>query len=59
MAQSQGDPRVLFAMNLALSSVFAYAVVWGLAFIDVLAFNWRTVAFTAALLMVLTYLVVR
>lgn len=59
MAQSQGDPRVLFVMNLALSSLFAYAVVWGLAFLEMLAFSWSTVAFTAALTMVLTYLVIR
>jgi len=59
MANSKGDPRVLFVMNLVLSTVFAYAVVWGLSFIDVLAFTWRSVAALAALLMILTYLVVR
>ncbi|MFC4551822.1 MULTISPECIES: hypothetical protein [Halorussus] len=59
MANSQGDPRVLFAMNLVLSSVFAYAVVWGLAFLEMLAFSWITVASVAVLLMALTYLVIQ
>lgn len=54
---SKGDPRVLFAMNLVLSSVFAGAVIWGLDFIDLLAFSWRAVALLAGALMVLTYLV--
>ena len=54
---SKGDPRVLFVMNLVLSSIFASAVVWGLDFIDLLAFSWQTVALLAAALMFLTYLV--
>lgn len=59
MANSKGDPRVLFVMNLVLSAVFAYAVVWGLSFIDVLEFTWQTVGILTGLLMVVTYLVVR
>jgi hypothetical protein len=59
MANSQGDPRVLFVMNLVLSSVFAWVIVWGLNFIDVLAFSARNVAVAAALLMVLTHFVTR
>ena len=59
MANSKGDPRVLFVMNLALSAAFASFVVWGLSFIDVLRFSWQSVAVLAALLMVVTYLVVR
>jgi hypothetical protein len=54
---AQGDPRVLFVMNLVLSTLFAGAVVWGLGFIDVLSFSWRSVALLAAALMFLTYLV--
>jgi hypothetical protein len=54
---SKGDPRVLFVMNLVLSSIFAAVVVWGLDFIDLLAFSWQTVALVAAALMFLTYLV--
>ena len=54
---AQGDPRVLLVMNLVLSTLFAGAVVWGLGFIDVLSFSWRSVALLAAALMFLTYLV--
>lgn len=59
MAHSQGDPRVQFVMNVALSSLFAYVVVRGLAFLDMLAFSWRTVAFAAALLVALTHVLIR
>ena len=54
---SQGDPRVLFVLNLVLSSVFAYAVVWGLDFIDVVTFSLQTVAAVAVALMIVTYVV--
>lgn len=59
MANSQGDPRVLFVMNLVLSSLFAYGVVWGLAFIEMISFSWQTVAVVAAFLMLVTTVVVR
>ena len=59
MANSKGDPRVLLAMNLVLSAVFATVVIWGLSFIDVVAFGWRNVAALTGLLMVVTYLVIR
>jgi hypothetical protein len=55
---TDGDSRVLFVMNVALSVAFAAVVVWGLAFIDVLVFSWETVGLAAAALAVLTYLVV-
>jgi hypothetical protein len=57
MTESQGDPRVLLVMNLVLSSLFAWVVVWGLSFIDVLAFSWLRVAGLAFLLVVVTYAV--
>jgi hypothetical protein len=57
MTESQGDPRVLLAMNLVLSSLFAWVVVWGLSFIDVLGFSWLRVAGLAFLLVVVTYAV--
>lgn len=59
MANSQGDPRVFFAMNLVLSSAFAALVVWGLSFVGVLEFGWRPVAVLAALLVIVTQVVVR
>lgn len=58
MADSKGDPRILFVLNLVLSTAFALLVVWGLSFIGMLAFDWVTVAVAAVLLMVVTYLVV-
>ena len=59
MAHSQGDPRVLFVMNLVLSATFGTFVVWGLSFIGMLEFGWQNVAVLTALLMVVTYVVVR
>jgi hypothetical protein len=56
---AEGDPRVLFVMNLVLSSIFASAVIWGLDFIDVVAFTPWNVASLALLLMALTYAVTR
>ena len=55
---SDGDPRVLLVMNVALSVAFSAVVVRGLAFIDVLSFSWEIVALGASALVVLTYLVV-
>lgn len=56
---SSGDPRVLFAMNAVLSSVFAAVVVWGLDFIGMAAFTPVNVATLALVLMTVTYLVTR
>lgn len=56
---SQGDPRVLFAMNAVLSSVFATAVMWGLSYVDLANFTVWNVATLAALLMAMTHLVTR
>lgn len=59
MANSKGDPRVLFVLNLVLSAAFAAFVIWGLDFVGALEFGWRNVAAATGLLMVVTYLVVR
>ncbi|MFC7082050.1 hypothetical protein [Halorussus caseinilyticus] len=58
MSNSKGDPRVLFLMNLVLSSAFASLVVWGLSYLDLLTFAWPTVAVATGIVMLLTYLVV-
>lgn len=58
MANSQGDPRVLFVLNLVLSAMLASFVVWGLSFLGVLAFGWQNVAALTGVLMVVTYVVV-
>ncbi|WP_435348218.1 hypothetical protein [Haloarchaeobius sp. HRN-SO-5] len=56
---SQGDPRVLFVMNLVLSAVFAALILWGSEFVGVTEFTLgRFVVFTA-LLMVITHLATR
>jgi len=58
MADSNGDPRVLFAMNLVLSSAFATLLVTALSYVGVMTFAWDSVALTALGLMVVTYVVV-
>jgi hypothetical protein len=56
---SQGDPRVLFVMNLVLSSVFAAGIVWGLDFVGLVDVTVWNVASLALLLMAVTYVVTR
>ena len=56
---SRGDPRVLFVMNLVLSSLFAVGIVWGLAFLDIMALTIWNVASLAVVLMAMTYVVTR
>ena len=56
---SEGNPRVLFVMNLLLSSAFAAVVVWGLSFLEIAAFSFVNVATLAVLLFAATYLVTR
>ncbi|ELY76803.1 hypothetical protein [Natrinema pallidum] len=57
VSSSQGDPRVLVALNAVLSALFAWAVVWGLSFLDVLEFGFVNVATAAILLFAMTYFV--
>jgi len=56
---SQGDPRVLFVMNLVLSTLFAYGVVRGLELIGLVSVTVWNVASLALLLMAVTYVVTR
>jgi hypothetical protein len=55
---ARGDPRVHLVMNAVLSVVYAAVVVWGLGFIDLVAFTVRNVAVAAVVIFALTYLVV-
>jgi hypothetical protein len=55
---SDGDIRVLLALDLLLSFVFASLVVWGLDFIGVVPFTAPNVAIETLVIAVLTYLVV-
>ncbi|WP_168191214.1 MULTISPECIES: hypothetical protein [Haloprofundus] len=57
--QSQGDPRVLFVMNLVLSLAFASVVLYGFEFVGLLSFTWQRLAIATGVLMALTFLVVR
>ena len=54
---SEGDPRVLWVMNVALSSAFAAVVVWGLSYLDLAGFTLTNVATLALLVVAVTYLV--
>ncbi|SFH00435.1 hypothetical protein SAMN04488063_3553 [Halopelagius inordinatus] len=54
---SQGDPRVLFVMNLVLSTLFASIVVWGVSYVDIADFTVINVASLAVVLMAVTYVV--
>lgn len=56
---SEGDPRVLFAMNLVLSSIFATVVMWGLSYAEIAAFTLVNVASLALVLMAVTYVITR
>ncbi|WP_058827418.1 hypothetical protein [Haloferax sp. Q22] len=53
----EGDPRVLFVMNLVLSTTFAAVVVYGLSYLDLAAFSVVNVASAALVLTAVTYLV--
>lgn len=57
VSSSQGDPRVLIAMNIVLSTLFAWSIVWGLSFLGFLEFDLINVATAAILLFAMTYLV--
>jgi len=57
-SDADGDPRVLFVLNLVLSFVFSYVVVWGFDFIGVGAFTWQRVGLATLALMLLTWLVI-
>lgn len=55
---SQGDPRVLFVMNLLLSAVFSTVVVYGLSLIGLATFGVESVALATVALMILTWFLV-
>ncbi|WP_121741348.1 hypothetical protein [Natronorubrum halophilum] len=55
LESSRGDPRVLVALNVVLSTMFAVMLVWGLFLVGALEFSVVTVAVVAVVLFVLTY----
>jgi len=54
---TQGDPRVLIALNVLLSTAFAAMVVWGLSLIGAAEFSLINVATGAILLVAISYVV--
>lgn len=56
--KSKGDPRVLVVLNLVLSFIFAYFIIWGLSFMGALEFSWTTVGGATLALAVITYIIV-
>ena len=54
---TQGDPRVLIAMNVVLSTVFAATVIWGLSYLGAAEFTLVNVATGAVLLVAISYVV--
>ena len=54
---TRGDPRVLIAMNVVLSTVFAATVVWGLSYLGAAEFTLVNVATGAVLLVAISYVV--
>ena len=56
---SRGDPRVHLLINLLLSVVFAWIVIFGLSYVTELEFSFESVATLAGALMILTYIVTR
>ena len=56
-ASSQGDPRVLLAMNVVLSTLFGWTIVWGLSFLGVIEYGFINIATAAIVLFAMTYLV--
>ncbi|MBZ6494433.1 hypothetical protein [Natrinema longum] len=57
VSSSQGDPRVLLAMNAVLSTLFAWTIVWGLSYLGAIEFGLVNVATAAIVLFAMTYLV--
>jgi len=55
---SSGDPRVLLAMNAALSLWFGWTVVWGLDRLEVMTASGETIAAAAGIIFTVTYLLV-
>ena len=54
---TRGDPRVLIAMNVVLSTAFAATVVWGLSYLGAAEFTLINVATGAVLLVAISHVV--
>jgi hypothetical protein len=56
--RSDGDPRVLFAMNIILSAVFGTGIIWGLSFIEIATFSLINVVTLTLIIAAVTYAIV-
>lgn len=59
VTDTEGNPWVILALNVVLSSAFAATVVWGLSMLGFLAFTVWNVASLALVLTSVTYVVTR
>jgi hypothetical protein len=57
VSASRGDPRVLFLLNVILSTMFGTTIVWGLSLLEVAELSLVNVATATIVLFALTYLV--
>lgn len=55
---ASGDIRVLLVLDLVLSAIYATIIVWGLNYLELLAFTVENVAFATAIFALLTYILV-
>lgn len=58
LAASEGDPRVLLVLNVVLSFVFSYIVVWGLDFVGAAEFSLVNLALGTLVLVLVTHLTI-
>ena len=56
--QPEGDPRVLFVLNVLLSAAFAWLVFWLLDFGGYVAFSWTNVGIMTLVLVLITQLAI-
>ncbi len=54
---SQGDPRVLLAINVVLSTLFGWTIIGGLSVLDLATFDLLNVATAAIIVFAVTYFV--
>ena len=57
LESSKGDPRVVAALNVLLSVLFAYIVLWLTDLVGIVAFSLERLVIFALALVILTFLV--
>jgi len=56
--QGRGDPRVYWILNVILSLLFAWLILWGLEIIIDFEWDWITLVLSATILAIVTHLFV-